>query len=138
MITKLQVPGGIRSFADVERILNQWFQCMRVGVQSGDLSGSVNAILVALVPYIGAAADVNLGGKNLVAGNIHAANWDTAYGWGNHAGAGYASVAQVEARVLNLTVETETKTVITGVDFVAQTVTTEDITYVKSVTANYV
>jgi hypothetical protein len=46
--------------------------------------------------------------------------------------------SQVDTKLnnLSLSVTTTTKTVITGVDFTTETVTTEDITYVTNVTLN--
>lgn len=42
-----------------------------------------------LVPYTGATGDVALGVHNITAANLAITNWNTAYGWGNHASAGY-------------------------------------------------
>lgn len=49
--------------------------------------------LSALVPYTGATGSVNLGIYNITAANLAITNWNTAYGWGNHALAGYLTDA---------------------------------------------
>ncbi len=68
------------------------------------------------VPYIGATDNVDLGTHNLTttgsitAGNLAISNWNTAYGWGNHATAGYLTWAYAGSTNI-----TTLGTIITGI-----------------------
>ena len=57
---------------------------------NGDGSCSIaGADLSGYVPYSGATGNVDLGSYSIFATNLAISNWNTAFGWGDHASAGY-------------------------------------------------
>lgn len=58
------------------------------GTQDSNFGINVNPLELSniFVPYKGALYNVDLGEKTITAANLNISNWDTAYGWGNHAG----------------------------------------------------
>jgi hypothetical protein len=88
-------------------------QILRYNSSSGDWEADDEVSLAGFVPYTGATGNVDLGSNDITAYNLNVANWNTAYGWGDHDGL-YADLSHAHGSITSAGAVTSNVTIGTG------------------------